>query len=149
MAATVTVAGLLSSSVHAQPADRDDARAPTPAMYDRGDPHTRGRTLALTGASLGSAGLLLGVTGFGTLAGIRAANPGPGPSLESDDPAHLRRTLRLARSMEVLAWAGVSLGVTGGILATVGGVLLRKSRRRNGNVAFAPGIQSVSLSVRF
>jgi len=95
--------------------------------------------------------LFIGGIGFGTLAGIHLGNPGVAGSIEGDDPRETARILRVANGMEALGIVGGVLAISGATLAAVGGVLLRKEKRRSrlAQVLVAPGFGSLSLVGRF
>ena len=95
-------------------------------------------------------GLLSTAIGLGVFGGIHAGNPGPGLSLEGDQP-EVFRLLRLARAMQGLGLAGIALSAAGGIALGIGiarggaGSPARAARRSR--LVIAPG--PATLVVRF
>ena len=153
------VAGVVSGALSFAPAAlAAEPSAPAPATSDEstseGASHDvqRARRIAIAGGAIGGTGLFLGTLGFGVLGGIHAASPGPGRVIVSDDPAHARRTVRLANNMATVGYIGGSLFVSGAIIATIGLVKLRRARRfENRRVAWtvAPGPASLGIVGRF
>ena len=83
------------------------ARATEPAELAAPRPPAPTRHLLIAGGVTGGIGVIAATIGFSTWAGMHAANPGPGLTLDgvTDSPY---RVLRLARGMEALAYTGAS-----------------------------------------
>jgi hypothetical protein len=144
-----------------------NAAAPTPAavtlMPERGqapprteaapDPTVVPRKALIAGTIVAGSGLVLGSIGFAVFGGIHAGNPGPGLSLVSGDSstdAERQRLVRLARATEGIAYTGVALMLTGGVIAAIAGAKLRQARRgRAQAMLVVPGLASLSVSGRF
>jgi hypothetical protein len=113
----------------------------------------RGRRLQIAGGATLGAGVLLAAVGFTGFATVHAVNPGPGLSIEDPDPAHARQTLRTARTMAAVGYAGIgTMGV--GVALLIAGSSLRRAERRAARAQartwrITPALGSVVLSGRF
>lgn len=119
----------------------------SPGGPDRPDGPKRTRRLLWSGAALGSLGLVTAGVGFGIFAGVHAANPGAGLSLEGPDAG---RALRVARAGAAVGYTGLALAAAGGVAALVGALRLRAGRRAaRRRVALVPGPRGVVFTGRF
>jgi len=105
------------------------------------------RRLVVAGGTIAGAGLVTATLGFGVLAGIHAGNPGPGMTLEHDDPVAAKRVLRTANAMMGVGLAGASMLLTGAVIVAIAGISRRRARSPRSSRVFgaSPGGLAISF----